>query len=176
MRDITNESENIRELQRYLRELHFDAPDENRHIAVDGIFGDETREAVGNFQRRMGMPVTGKADFATWEALRAESEAAKARRAAPIGIQPFPAEDGYTVTEGENSDIAAIVQFILRLLALFYDGIEGAPPTGVWDAASMRDVERFQRDHALPVTGNVDRATWNALAGAYNLLNRTETP
>lgn len=38
--------------------------------AIDGIPGPLTRQAVENFQRRIGLPVTGEADEVTGEALR----------------------------------------------------------------------------------------------------------
>jgi peptidoglycan hydrolase-like protein with peptidoglycan-binding domain len=36
---------------------------------IDGWYGPDTRAAVVAFQRREGLPVTGVADEATWEAL-----------------------------------------------------------------------------------------------------------
>ena len=38
-------------------------------LAVDGVFGERTLEAVMSFQREAGLPVTGTVDRATWEAL-----------------------------------------------------------------------------------------------------------
>ena len=35
-------------------------------IAVDGIFGERTREAVEAFQRIFDLPVSGVVDFPTW--------------------------------------------------------------------------------------------------------------
>ena len=36
------------------------------HIIVDGIYGNNTREAVKEFQSIFGLPVTGVVDFRTW--------------------------------------------------------------------------------------------------------------
>ncbi len=38
-------------------------------IGVDGIFGQETENAVKDFQGSHNLPLTGIVDFATWEAL-----------------------------------------------------------------------------------------------------------
>jgi len=35
-------------------------------IRVDGIYGEQTRNAVQTFQRIFGLPETGVVDFATW--------------------------------------------------------------------------------------------------------------
>lgn len=47
-------------------------------IIPDGIYGEETRAAVEEFQRSAELPVTGKVDLATWNALqRASAESAE---------------------------------------------------------------------------------------------------
>lgn len=174
MRDITNEKNNITELQRYLRELHHNTRGEIPLVNPDGIYGTETRAAVEAFQKLHGLPVTGEADNTTWNEIYREYTDAVDRRSPPRPISPFPEDDGYEISEGEYSDIVAIVQFMLRLLANAYDDIEGLPPEGVYNEATIKDIKAFQRSHRLPVTGIVDKATWNALAEAYNRLVNIE--
>ena len=67
MFDITDKTA-IKELQKYLLELSY-ATHGYPHIAIDGIFGKETRECLSLFQRRARLPVTGVADRRTWQAL-----------------------------------------------------------------------------------------------------------
>lgn len=67
MFDITG-SAPVRELQKYLLELSY-ATHGYPHLAIDGVFGKETREAVALFQRRRRLPVTGVVDRRTWEAI-----------------------------------------------------------------------------------------------------------
>lgn len=174
MRNITDEKNNIFELQRYLRELHYDTRGEIPLVNPDGIYGPETVAAVEAFQRLHGIPITGQVNNATWDAIYREYSDALIRRARPNSIYPFPEEDGYEISEGEYSDIVAIVQFMLRLLANTYDNIDGLPPEGVYNEATIKDIRAFQETHRLPVTGRVDKATWNALAEAYNRLNHID--
>lgn len=66
----------VTELQKMLRAvsyIHTDVP----RINPDGVFGKETTDALRIFQRQMGLAPTGTADFATWNALRAESALAQ---------------------------------------------------------------------------------------------------
>lgn len=35
-------------------------------IAVDGIYGEDTQNAVREFQKVFGLPVTGVVDYPTW--------------------------------------------------------------------------------------------------------------
>ncbi len=167
MRDITNEQNNIYELQRYLRELHH-ADSRLPLVNPDGIYGDETRAAVSEFQRLHGLPESGVTDAETWNRIYAEYMKAASDREPPSKISPFPDDVGYVIKSGERSDTVAIVQFMLRLLADTFDGIEGAPPEGVFSRSTADDIRELQRAYRLPETGEVDKATWNALADAYN--------
>ena len=38
-------------------------------LAVDGVYGERTLEAVMRFQREAGLPVTGVVDQATWQGI-----------------------------------------------------------------------------------------------------------
>ncbi|NLW56292.1 MAG: L,D-transpeptidase family protein [Firmicutes bacterium] len=57
------EGEDVTELQRFLK-------NENLYFhEISGVFDAATREAVNSFQRKNGLPATGKVDFATWNLL-----------------------------------------------------------------------------------------------------------
>lgn len=168
MRDITTDKSSIFEVQGYLRELHHDTRGDIPLVNPDGIYGEETVAAVEAFQRANGLIVTGIVDNATWDAIYEAFLEALTRRARPSGISPFPNEDGYEVVEGENSDTVMAIQLVLRLLANLYDDIGGTATGGVYDEPTSADVRAFQARNNLPVTGKVDKTTWNALADAYN--------
>ena len=58
----------IHSLQAMLREISY--CDHNIPCLIpDGIFGEETLEAVMRFQRQSGRPVTGRVDNGTWDAI-----------------------------------------------------------------------------------------------------------
>ena len=59
---LGNRGSDIRALQALLRQA-------GATIAVDGVFGSSTVAAVGAFQTARGLPVTGRADEATWTAI-----------------------------------------------------------------------------------------------------------
>jgi len=67
------------ELQRFLK-------NENLYFhEISGVFDAETREAVNSFQRKNGLPVTGKVDLATWGVLGQ-------RAATPVLTTPPPGD------------------------------------------------------------------------------------
>lgn len=172
MRNITNENENIAELQRYLREIYH-ADGSVPLVNPDGIYGSETADAVRKFQSDNGMSATGRADFATWNAIYEAYIKALERNSRPREIYPFPEQGSYEIIEGENSDTVAIIQLMLKLLADFYDDIDGSEKDGIYNEATMKDIRNFQNRAGVPVTGKIDKVTWNALASEYNRLMKT---
>lgn len=171
MRNITNESENIFELQRYLREIHH-ADGSLPLVNPDGIYGSETAEAVRKFQTDNGITPSGRVDNHTWNEIYKAYLKALETNSPPRGITPFPEYGNYEITEGENSDTVSMIQLILKLLSEFYDDISGNERGGIYNGATMEDVKAFQKRAALPITGNINKATWNALASEYNRLTK----
>jgi lysozyme family protein len=80
----------------------------------DGIFGAITAEAVRRFQRRHGLPVTGDADKATWEAL--EREAAGAPVNQPAGPAVTPPASGTPDLVPETGTMNPLIAIAARIL------------------------------------------------------------
>ena len=63
------------------------------------------------------------------------------------------------------------IQTYLRHLS-FHDeriGKQGSVPLdGIWDTATRNSLIEFQKSRGLPVTGSVDRATWDILKAEYD--------
>ena len=65
MDEMTND---IKELQTFLRNIA--ANDSRiRAVGIDGIYGEETRQAVRDFQSAYGLPVTGVVSPSDFEAI-----------------------------------------------------------------------------------------------------------
>lgn len=163
-----NEQEAIRNLQRYLRQLSYVNPNIPAP-PIDGIYDTATREAVIAFQREERLPPTGVVDTATWELLFKRYEESLRREGAPVPLAQFPRiSPGYALREGDENFLVRLVQYALGELDLIYEGFDDVPQTGIYDAKTMDAVRSFQRRHGLAETGEVDRATWDALATTYN--------
>lgn len=68
---IDKKEEATAELQRYLRAVSYRYA-RVPHVGIDGIYGEETQDAVRAFQLLFGLPATGKADALTFARLFAE--------------------------------------------------------------------------------------------------------
>lgn len=164
-----NYSPAVANLQRYLRQLAYHTP-EIRQVPVDGIFESATRDSLSDYQRYVGLPVTGVADRATWERLYADYLASLALYAPPTAVALFHRNPvGYYMDVGAVGIDVAALQYMLGELTLLY---LLTPPeiTGEYDAATADAVRAFQEYAMLPVTGQVDILTWNAITDRYNAL------
>lgn len=169
----------LRELQQRLAVLGFDPG------AVDGLLGPSTREAIRAFQRRQGLPVTGRVDDALNDRLekalvRGIQSELKAQGADPGSIDGFwgdSTEQAYRRLIGSsppNRPSAALLRRLrqtereqprpqieteagIRQLQanLTVLGFDTGGVDGMPGPSTLGAVRRFQRDQGLPVTGRI---------------------
>ncbi len=162
MTDGQIERRSVLTVQYYLRTLH--RSDQSFPlINPDGIYGEETRAAVTEYQRRAGMPQTGVVDFSTWENLKADSEKQELTRSIPLPLYVFSAES-LPLAMGCASDSVYILQAMMNLLAGIYSNFGRVDLTGRYDAQTADQVKAYQRLFQLNQTGIVDLELWNRLS------------
>ena len=59
------------------------------------------------------------------------------------------------------------LQTMLRVIGEDLGYTENVIPDGIYGPSTMDAVSRFQREHALPVTGVADQLTWERIAAEY---------
>ena len=157
----------IRNLQTYLRQLSYS----NKSIPstpIDGIFEDATRNSLMSFQSLYGLPMTGVADQDTWEALYEAYLADKKEFDPPYALDLFPrTPDNYRLSRGDEYFLVSIIQLLLNELSIIYDSFIPLDVTGVFDANTEKNVSDFQQKQQLPISGQVDKETWNGIVNAY---------
>jgi peptidoglycan hydrolase-like protein with peptidoglycan-binding domain len=127
------------------------------NVAVDGMFGPETEEAVKSFQARNGLTVDGIVGPQTSAALRGSS-AGNALTASISSVSPAEGTTRDALDSegsGEAGEGAGPVQRLQNALHLPVDGVFG-PET---EAA----VRRLQARHGLTVDGIVGPETWGVI-------------
>ena len=165
-----NESDAIRNLQRYLRQLSYDEESITRP-PIDGIFESDTREAVRNFQALKGLPQTGTADRDTWELLYASYRSSIANNSPPRTVALFPRTPASEkLTVGSQGFTVMTLQHMLNELTLDYSDLGDFSISGIYDEPTQSAVRAFQRHNVLEQTGEVDRLTWNQIADQYNVI------
>ena len=157
----------IRSLQTMLRVI---AEDDRQSPTVvpDGIYGPETMNAVTEFQRSNGLPLTGITDQATWEHIVKSYKEALVRvgKTEPIEILFEPGE---VFRLGDEGPYIYLMQSMLIWLGRDYSTIPSPEHTGILDSASQSSLSAFQQLSGLPVTGELDRLTWKHLSKQFTL-------
>ena len=155
----------IRSLQTMLRVIHEDDPT-HPGVIPDGIYGPDTMNAVSYFQRRHGLPVTGVTDQDTWETIVSHYNEALIRveEAEPLYILLDPGE---VIRKGDRHPHIYLVQGILQALSDVYESVSFPGHNGVLDGLTSDSLASFQGLMGLPMTGDLDKITWKALALHY---------
>lgn len=157
----------IRSLQTMLRVL---AQDDATlpNLVPDGIYGQETANAILAFQRKNGLPTTGVADQETWDVIVPAYEAALIRvdKAAPIEIIMDP---GKVYVLGESSPYLYLLQSMLLFLSQLHPDIATPSHSGTLDSPTSEALAGFQILAGLPPTGELDKITWKYLVNQFTL-------
>ena len=160
-------SQPIRSLQTMLRVLA-EHDDRYQTVVPDGVYSHQTMQAVAQFQRVHGLPVTGVTDQQTWEEVVRSYEPALiyVDEAQPVEVILNPNE---VLILGDESPYLYIAQAMLIVLSGVYASITSPESTGILDNATADSLASFQAISGLPVTGNLDKHTWKHLAHHFPL-------
>lgn len=162
------QEQSVRALQRMLGALsavHGFLPE----LVKDGIFGEQTLEAVMLFQRELHPPVTGVVDRGTWEAIRERWQELERVHPPARPARAFPKRD-FQVEPGGEHELLMVPQAMFRALYNHFSGMSSASPNGLHGAASAANVRWLQRAAGLTETGIMDQAAWNMLSRLYEMF------
>ncbi|MBE6662730.1 MAG: hypothetical protein E7606_05595 [Ruminococcaceae bacterium] len=160
----------IRNLQRYLRQLsYFD--ESIPPPPLTGTWDARTEESLAAFQKNNRLPETGRADDVTWNLLYDEYRRSVDQGSPPRTVPFFPRLPfGYEIAEGEESFAVSAIQYMLGEITLHYDNIEGPKQTGIYGEDTANAIREFQMRNLLPITGKVNKTTWDFLVRAYEIV------
>lgn len=137
-------------------------------VIPDGIFGDETEEAVKAFQRIFGFAETGVVDFELWDRIGDESRKALFILSDPIQITEIKKED-LPLVIGQIGKEVQTLNIMLSRLGEIYSNFSLSDMGDEFTDETRREVEKWQKVINHDITGEVDKLTWNRLAGHYLL-------
>ena len=161
----------IRNLQTYLRQLSYEEPT-IPPPPIDGIFDIQTENALREYQTLRGLPPTGRGDEATWNALYRDYRASLARNFQPRTVHIFPPTPyNDRIRKGRQDFTVTVLQHMLRELERHYSDLDEVTLNGIYDDPTIRAVRLFQEKNRLPIGDEVDLLTWNAIADLYNTLH-----
>ncbi|MBE6765247.1 MAG: spore cortex-lytic protein [Ruminococcaceae bacterium] len=137
---------------------------------VNGVFNQQTQDAVRKFQQIFGLTPDGIVGNATWNrinyiyvSVKRLAELTSEGLAQSEILQQYPG----VIRPGDRNSAVMSIQYYLSILARFYNEIPPVEMDGIFGSATESAVRAFQRLYGLPEDGIVGRQTWQALDRAY---------
>lgn len=166
--DRGNTVRNLQYFLSYVAEYETTVPT----IAIDGIFGEETENAVRAFQQTYGLVPDGVVGALTWSTLyQVYLSLARALPAVYSEglILPYP---GVILREGVENEYVTVLQEYLNYIRRTFPDLPEIPVTGYFGSITRAAVEEVQRITGLEANGAVNAITWNEIADLYESLYR----
>lgn len=158
-------------LQVMLNRIGQNYPAIPRISPVDGVFGSRTEDAVKAFQRIFNLTPDGIVGQGTWYKLVALHGAVKKLSELVSEGQPFTQiqgpSAGVTLREGSTGIAVSALQYFISIIAQFSSTIPALAIDGIFGPMTREAVLAAQARLGLPVTGVVDRTTWQRLYDEY---------
>lgn len=164
---MTDKRKAIAELQQALRDI---AKTDRDIISVipDGIFAEETEEAVKSFQRKYGFTETGIVDFELWEKIQEEKRRSLFILSDPIQVISIKNED-LPLSLGQVGKAVHTLNLMLSQLGELYDNFSAVNAGDEFTEKTLKEVKKWQQVIGHEISGEVDKLTWNRLAQHYLL-------
>ncbi len=138
------------------------------YVAMDGIFGQETYDAVLTFQSLYGIDVDGIVGRNTWDMIQD----------AYVGVlNSLPDEyrsyssllyPGYIITTGASGKVVEQLQTFLKTIADNNSAVPQVTVDGYYGNQTKNAVLAIQKLQGLEQNGQVGVLTWNAIVNLYN--------
>ncbi len=159
----------VRTLQIRLNRISANFPAIPKILLTDGIFAEDTEDAVREFQRVFGLNTDGIVGKSTWYTVQNIYNSVK--RLSELDSEGLTLEEvsrQYSLLrEGDRGTSVANFQYYLSYLSRFYNTIPEVPIDGVFGDQTLQAVLAAQRTFGIPADGIVGRQTWNTVYRAY---------
>ncbi|MGI6181120.1 MAG: peptidoglycan-binding protein [Agathobaculum sp.] len=170
--------EDVRTIQRRLNRISVNYPGIPKIYPTNGVFDANTERAVRTFQQQFNLTADGLVGKATW--YRIANVYNNVKRLSELNSEGLRLEDisrqyPSELREGMTGVSVQLLQYFLAVAGAYYDQLptfEAAEIDGIFGPKTREAVQAYQRMLGLPVTGAVNRETWNALVSTYQSVLR----
>ncbi len=160
-----NAGQPVRNLQHFLRLISYYY---NTVPAVipDGIFSEQTREAVIGFQTTFSLQVTGTVNLETWNHIILVYNKLYEIEEEPLATHIFPNKD-FTINPNDSTIHLYAIQAMIYSISNIFQNIESLEITGTYDEKCVNVVKNMQKLFDLETHGIIDKKTFNMISALY---------
>lgn len=157
----------VRVLQYYLRFISF-FDKSIPFINFDGVYGQETADAVSTFQAQFGLTPDGITGSKTWNAIISEYD--DILNSLPYEYSSYSSllYPGFVITTGATGKVLEQIQTYINVIAQNNSNVPAVTVDGVYGESTANSVRAIQRLYGIPPQGVVGALTWNAIVNLYN--------
>lgn len=152
----------VRVIQYYLGVIgYFD--DQIPVPIIDGVFDQNTKDAVIAFQNKYGLTPDGIVGRETWNKMTEVYQSTIANLPPEYMTQSNEIYPGRLLTKGMTGDDVTTLQQFLQVLSTKDTSLPQVQVTGEFDDATENAVKEIQARYDIPVNGAVGPITWNRI-------------
>ena len=145
-------------------------------LQVDGIYGQQTQNAVTQFQQAFALDPDGIVGRITWHAI--ERVYVGVLRLSELYSEGLRYEDlswdsAEIIRVGDRGEKVSQLQYMLSVVAQFIQQVPSVTVDGVFGPNTRTAVLAFQRWRGLPQSGEVDENTWDAIFDRFAGIENT---
>ena len=160
----------VQRIQVQLNRISANYPAIPKIYPVNGIFDENTEEAVREFQRIFSLTDDGIVGRGTWYRIQYIYTAVK--RLASLDSEGLTLSESSTqypeeLSVGSTGIGVSVLQYFLRYIANFNPNVPTLTADGIFGPATADAVRAFQTEYGLPVSGVVDEVTWDTIYNVY---------
>ena len=168
--DLNDTKNSVLEAQRILRRLDYGENGVAR-VKPNGIFDDDTKKLVIDFQRKYGLLPTGIIDKETWDLLHSIDEARRDAKELARAIHIFPMYENYEILPNSKDNVIYVIQHMLNEILNEHDDFTELSFNGIYDLPTQNAIKSLQRKGLLESNGILDAKTLNLLTDEYERIN-----
>ena len=135
----------VRVLHYYLGVISFFDPDLPL-LHINGVFDENTKDMVINFQNKYGLPATGEVDATTWEKMKEIYDKTIANIPEEYGKFEDEFFQGRVLALGMRGDDVRTLQRFLLTICRKFKNIPGVRVTGIFDELTESSILKLQEE------------------------------
>ena len=169
---IDDKAAAIREIQRYLYEIHKSEWLDIPRVPIDGIYGNDTRAAVLELQRLKGIQPSGVVDYETFNAIY--KERIFATRLSDSDSQYLLTGAPFPFKVGDSGEDIEIIHLIFRELSGYYKDLPIPRKSSYYSEESASFARGLQGVFGMPTDGEVTAEMYDRMLFELSARKRLE--